>query len=314
MICILGSHALNKHNPTRRPIDLDLVATYDDLMEFSTVHFKQAKVKESYPIRKGKKWVMKGDGPATARIVETEIAWPDSLAAELMVLIDNDPKSIRAGNFVYASLDVLYMLKMSHRYLRNSPHFLKTMRDIHVMRAMGAKIRKEHKDFYKRRMKATYYYKHPSLEQGKGDFFKDDGIKYYFDHDNIHTSVALGDAPAYTYFQADNAEVQCDMKKFFACDEQIRLNAGCEESMVLSIERAVQPFGVDSFIAFKMALMKVCTSITSGKFREFCWENYDKILAMYDEKVYDKFWNDVKNDKVALHNSKTKMFDNRMAA
>ena len=49
-----------------------------------------------------------------------------------------------------------------------------------------------------------------------------------------------------------------------------------------------------------MALEKVCTSITSGKFREFSWENYLKVRNMYDSMTFDKFFDDVKNDKVAM--------------
>lgn len=36
-----------------------------------------------------------------------------------------------------------------------------------------------------------------------------------------------------------------------------------------------------------MALTKVCTSITSGKFREYAWENFDKVVDMYKAIGYD---------------------------
>lgn len=54
------------------------------------------------------------------------------------------------------SLNVLYMLKMSHRYLKDSPHFLKTMQDIHAMRKLGAVIPAEWESFYQDRMRDTY--------------------------------------------------------------------------------------------------------------------------------------------------------------
>jgi len=41
--------------------------------------------------------------------------------------------------------------------------------------------------------------------------------------------------------------------------------------------------------AFDMALMKVCTSITSGWFREFAWENYDAVQSMYSDRYVEKF-------------------------
>lgn len=232
--------------------------------------------------------------------MEAEITWDGSTAKMLHDLILADPKTIYADGLAYASLDVCYMLKMSHRYLKNSPHFLKTMKDIRNLRQFGAAIRPEHKAFLKEREKVTYWYKHPKLNKSKKEFFNGDGVKYVYDHDSIHESVKEGERPAYTYFQSENTEVMCDMKKFFEIDEQIRLNAVYEESCVLALERSIIPFGTDYEKAFVMALEKVCTSITSGKFREFSYNNYDKVRGMYKESTFDKFFDDVLNDKVML--------------
>ncbi|WP_457832940.1 DUF7275 domain-containing protein, partial [Staphylococcus aureus] len=40
-------------------------------------------------------------------------------------------------------------------------------------------------------------------------------------------------------------------------------------------------FNPDPTGSFMYALEKVCTSITSGWFREYAWENYHKIVAMH---------------------------------
>lgn len=298
MICVIGSNAMKLHGIlTRKPRDLDVVCSYDELMAFAKSRLST--ITETYPSSKGKKWVIKGTTQkSNERIIEAELTWADSNAKELHDLIMADPQTTHTSEVAIASLDMCYMLKMSHRYLRNSPHFLKTMKDIHAMRKAGAKIRPEHKEFYKARKKLTYYYKHPSLMQDKENFFKDDGIVYKYPHDDIHESIKIGSQPAYTYFQSDNAEVQCDMNKFFAIDQQIRLNAGYEESCVLAIERAIVPHNVEPEKAFKMALMKVCTSITSGKFRNFCWEHYDEIFAMYNPKTFENFHNDVEAGKI----------------
>ena len=47
--------------------------------------------------------------------------------------------------------------------------------------------------------------------------------------------------------------------------------------MVLTIERSLVPYPGKKTPeqAYLMALEKVCTSITSGWFREFVWENYE---------------------------------------
>jgi hypothetical protein len=57
-----------------------------------------------------------------------------------------------------------------------------------------------------------------------------------------------------------------------------------EESCVLALERSQIPFpDASPRKSFEYALMKVCTSITSGFFREWAWEHYDDVLALYNE-------------------------------
>jgi hypothetical protein len=304
MICVIGSHAINeaciklKGMPYRRPMDLDIVCSESEAIAFAESNF--ATITEQYPSKKGGKLIFKGTNPKLqfSGIIEAELVTDDSTAKALRDIILSDPETTYKNGMAYASIDVCYMLKMSHRYLKNNPHFLKTMRDIHNLRKLGAKIRKEHKPFLKERERVTYWYKHPKLNQNKQEFFNGDGVPYVFDHDSIHESVKLGDKPAYSYFQTDGAEVMVDMKKFFSIDEQIRLNAVYEESAVLALERSIIPFGTNYERAFLMALEKVCTSITSGKFREFAYENYGKVRAMFSDRVFDRFFEHVANDMV----------------
>lgn len=299
---VIGSKALALHGieVDRPKYDIDVVGEYDEIIEFAKT---QGTIKACYPVSKGNKLVVKTDKV----IIEGEITWIDSSAAALRDLIMNDPGTAyekRPNGYVIPSLNVLYMLKMSHRYLRNSPHFLKTMADIHLMRGTGASIDHRHAEFYKQRMKDTYDYAHPKLDQSKDNFFKDDGIKYIYDHDSIHEVVKRMDRPAYTFFKPENSEVMCDKDMFFSAPFNIRLNAGLEESMVLALERSQIPFpGLwTPERSFDFALMKVCTSITSGWFREFCYENYDAIRERYDPNYVTEFWQAVKDGKVKLHN------------
>jgi hypothetical protein len=177
------------------------------------------------------------------------------------------------------------MLKMSHRYKKNSPHFLKTMQDIRKMREAGAVIQPEHEAFYKHRMDATYWYEHPNLNQSKDEFFNPEDDFYVYDHDSIHEAIAVGDRPAYVKYAIDGQEVLSSKKKFFnEVDETTRLFGVYEEACVLALERSQIPndFKVDRDWSFKKALEKVCTSITSGWFREYAWEHYDEVLAIYE--------------------------------
>ena len=138
--------------------------------------------------------------------------------------------------------------------------------------------------FFKAREAWTYDYKLPKLNQSKADFFSGDGIEYEWDHDTIHLAVKFMDKPAYQYFSG--GEVWSDMDVFQTLPEEIKLNAVLEESLVLAAERSQLAFdpAPDSRWSFEYALEKVCTSITSGRFRAYAYENYDKVVALFDEK------------------------------
>lgn len=191
-----------------------------------------------------------------------------------------------------AELNVLYAIKMSHRYKRNSPHFLKTLRDIQFFRHKGANLDcEELQEIVKLREKESYNYTHPVLNQSKENFFSGDGIDYVYDHDTIHEAIALGKQPAYTYYIQDGAAVMTSKEKFFAVHQRVRLAGVYEEVCVLALERSQIPFDftIDPKHSFITALIKVCSSITSGWFREFAWENFDTIIAMYRARGEDDY-------------------------
>lgn len=295
---LIGGHALRYHVSSMplngRLKDYDFICTYEEFDKWAKYNKKD--VKECYPIDEGKKMVVK----TVDTIYEFEIAWPDSTAKQLIDYCSKDPDCYGLphtdwpgmDNVGVPSLHVLYTIKMSHRYLRNNPHFLKTMNDIKLMRKFGAMIPDSLTDWYKARQKETYWYKHPNLNQGKMGFFNpNEGVNYVYDHDSIHRAMAQLEMPAYEYYKGDSAEVLCDKKKFFALDEMTRLYGVLEESYVLAIERSQVPFPgkTSPKWSFLKALEKVCTSITSGWFREYAWENYNKVIELYNPNYMDVF-------------------------
>jgi hypothetical protein len=309
---LIGSQALIAHgiDTGRRPLDWDVIASFDELQKLTSALRKQTRV-SSIPLGENKTVLKCQDG----RIIEVEIAWTGSLAHELQFRVVTDEFRVKtttvAGTDLIATvagLDHLYTLKMSHRYLKNSPHFRKTRDDIMLMRKNGAKI--FDKDWLKRREDETYWYKHPKLNVDKKDFFKGDGVQYVYDHDTIHVAMAhvpnpkIYDwkveayskfdrfVPAYTLYMKDGEQVQTSKEKFFAASEKIRLCGVLEEAQVLALERSQIPFRgkIDARKSFDIALQKVCTSITSGWFREFAWENFDVVESMYEPDYVDRFW------------------------
>lgn len=260
---LIGSRALREigYDIGREPRDIDMLATPDEIDQFKKDDW------DSYIPTSANKWVFRKD----EKIYEVEVAWPGSSGAAILEV---------AGSACVATPEICLMLKMSHRYLKDSPHFLKTMRDIQLLRKEGIELDVGLHDILRERENETYWYEHPNLDRKKDEFFVD---SYLFDHDSLHEAVALEERPAYTNFQKPGREVMCDMKLFFKQPLFVQLGAVYEETCVLALERSVIPHGRDQQWAFEKALMKVCTSITSGNFRKFAWENYDRILELKRE-------------------------------
>lgn len=277
-VLVVGSSAVNLG---RAPADIDIVSSYDDAVAYMKQHF--FKINSLYPIS-ADRLVCRGSSIAGApTIMEAEIAWPGSTGAMLLDILDVRGEQMATYNTVYA-------LKMSHRYLKNSPHFLKTMADIHYLRGRGCAIPYSLRDWYKQREKETYDYSHPVLNQSKASFF-DGTVPYIYDHDSIHRAVAIAGDPAYTKYGIKGEEVLSSREAFFDAPELVRLQGVVEEAYVLALERSIIPHpGVLTHeAAFLLALEKVCTSITSGWFREFAWENYYTAAKMYDSSFVEKF-------------------------
>lgn len=294
---LIGSQALKYYTKLdREPRDWDFIGTIDEIESF--IQERKDEVESAYPSNEGKKMIVKLKNELP---IEFEIAWEGSTAEKVLQftklnLADHNMKEKVVPALdklaILPSLNILYELKLSHRYLKNSPHFLKTMRDIQLMRSLGAQI--EHPEWLKEREKETYNYSHPKLSVSKDEFFKkDDGqVVYIYDHDTIHIAMARFDKPAYEYFKPEGSQVLCDKKMFFDSPEEIKLASVIEEATVLALERSQIPYKglVEPLWSFKMALFKVCTSITSGYWREYAYSVYDQVLALYDEKYVEKFW------------------------
>lgn len=284
---LIGSMALrNQGFDIGRPAgDVDYICTFEQFKRWARDNHSM--IKRCVPLSDTKFHVVSHSGMN----YEFEIAWEGTAARQLLDIYEGHGE---------ASADWCYALKMSHRYLKNSVHFLKTMRDIRFLRTVISDDAQEiiDSDWFRQRESETYVYKHPKLDVSKDQFFTGDGVQYVYDHDSIHLTVALKGkhiwgqtihTPAYTFYMKDGSEVMTSKEKFFSVEEEIRLYGVYEESCVLALERSQIPHGLGkeggptARWSFEMALMKVCTSITSGWFREYAWENYDKVLDLYNQ-------------------------------
>lgn len=291
---LIGSRALALRAPhllRRKPVDFDWICTREEYDGWLRDHSHKVNPKKIYAEGKNKQ-IVEGDTNCEFEIVE-----PGSSSERLANIAREDGVDTAFG--LVPSLDMLFTLKASHRYLKNSPHFWKTAEDYHTMKRAGARIRDV--ALLKMREKETYTYAHPKLNQTKSQFFADDGIQYVYDHDDIHKSITRLPEPAYRYYMKDGAQVECSKEKFFALPESIRLAGVVEEAAVLAVERSLVPHpgAKTPKQAWLYALMKVCSSITSGWFREYGYENLPEIVKLYPEGYWEKFENDVRAGKVA---------------
>ncbi len=280
ILAILGSAALNQHQYTREPSDWDILCSYEDAQSYVKQITKRGeKIYANYPSDAGAKIIVKTD----VRIYELEICWPDSCAERLLEIVMNESMPEMFEGMLVPNLDVLLMIKESHKYKKDSIFFKKTLDDILLMRDLGAEIPEQYTEWLKERERLTYTNSLPKLNVNKKNFFGGDGIVYEWCHDSLHEAIAFGDRPAYLEYAG--GEVWSDMKKFVTLPERIKLLGVLEEACTLAAERSQLSFNPPPTErwSFEMALSKVCTSITSGVFRSFAHDNYYKVMDMYNE-------------------------------
>lgn len=298
----------------RNPVDYDFICTKQELNEAVQLMMnRKGTTFQSIGFDKNKA-VVKFFDTYNQRQIIFDVSLIDVAGglAESDKQIYNTPEFYTSGTvacigglkFHIAYPETLLMMKMSHRYKKNSVFFRKTMEDIKVLRDDRydrMNFSNAFSEALKFREKLTYDYLHPKLNQSKTDFFTD-SVNYVYDHDTIHEAVKHLDKPAYSYYIEEGAEVKCSKKLFDNSPYGVKLYGVLEEAYVLALERSVIPFGTDPHKAFMYALEKVCTSITSGWFREFAWENYDAVVKMYHESYVKKF-------QLALEQGKIKPFN-----
>jgi len=200
----------------------------------------------------------------------------------------------------YPSVQWLLAQKYTHRF-KDSVHFEKTMRSIHYLENLGySKVSHELLD----KAEKLFLIRHPNLNVSAKEFFKESDGFYKYNHDDIHQAIVQGGnysgIPAYK--KIVKGEVQCCMDTFDKLSNGDKLACAVEEVMVLAIERGIIPYKEDIekntvvhpqqlLKAVEISLRKVCTRITSGRFRLYCWNNYYNILSVLKHRCFGYYNN-----------------------
>ena len=292
---LLGSFALFYANQAlldRTPSDIDYLCTQEQLDQWIAINKVTPELLENGSL------VAKIDDI----IFEFDVVKSGKSSELLYNFIDSDPNTTICDLGRVPSLNVLFAIKTSHRFRKNSPHFWKTLFDWHKMKKAGATVTSDLEGFVKMRSSEVAQAT-PKLNVTKKEFFKDDNITYVYDHDSIHVSVANGSAPAYTHYLLPGQDVLCSKKMFDECTHDIKVMGVVEEAAVLAIERSLVPHpdGWPEEKAWLFAFSKVCTSITSGWFREFAYQNAIEIMTKRPKGFWAQFQNDLASGIVKQH-------------
>lgn len=137
----------------------------------------------------------------------------------------------------------------------------------------------------------------PKLNKSAKQFFGQSNgyVTDYFIHDDIHRMVAHLDKPMYEYMQKDSESAMCSKEMWDDFTPINKLHCILEECYVIALERKILPmlFGGKKYIsskeAFEWALMRVCTNLCGGWFREHATNNYLQINDMYNKDYVEDF-------------------------
>lgn len=251
----------------------------------------------SFNVSDHKDWdIITNEPPETH--LNVEIHSPDEYLSEQFLKFASD-NFVVIGNKSYpiCSLRGLSAIKLSHLSLDHN--WMKHISCWHKF--LKPHFDRSDWDLVKAREKLTLEkanQRHPKLNMSKEDFFNDSVQKVY-DHDWLHERVAFYKQPLYKRLQkpekADSA--WCERELWDRLTHEDKLKCVAEEAMVIALERFLIP-GLDQYAysAYNKALKKVCTSLTSGWFRDFAIWNWPVLKEMVQKELINKLTQELKHD------------------
>jgi len=292
---VVGSKALNYHFPDlkREVKDIDIIGTKDDI-KYLINTLSPEKIRETESITTLFNIQTPNEFFNTKNV---EILNADNSEA-LSEYIKFDTQDGKLGSGLrFASPEVLLSLKKSHI---NFPiKFEKHIKDYNFLlsKLKEDKLSKITKTNFKETEKRVGELRTPSLKKSTMNFFgQSDGyVKYFYIHDDIHHVMAHYDRPVYEDMQVDSSSAWCERDMWNKFSFEKKAKCVLEEAYVIALERRIIPMlngcgeVVTSKKAFEWALMRICTTLCSGWFRQFATDNYVNILEYYNPNYVQKF-------------------------
>jgi hypothetical protein len=228
-------------------------------------------------------------------------------------LLDNisEVSDGKINGFLDDTFDVLnfqYQILTKRSHLIYPVHFEKNITDYHLLKGLVRDFERTEtmEKYYQLRFneaKVRFNQHTPKLNVTTEDFFSSKlNVPNYFVHDHIHEVMAHYDRPIFTMMQRDNSKAWCEKDMFFNLPFNYQVQCVQEEAYVIALERYIIPqYSSDCnnfFECYKKAAKRICTTLTSGWFRSFAIENYDKVIDWYNPDFVNIFKTAVKNGEV----------------
>lgn len=190
------------------------------------------------------------------------------------------------------SLKGLSLIKRSHlfrdwffdKHIAQWCHWLKYQRKFWT---------EEDIDFLNERIrltKETFPVNSPSLKMSNDEFF-DDAVEKEFDHDYLHELVAFYREPLYTRLKHEEREgsAWCERDLWDQLTYEDKNKSVAEEAHVIAIERFLirNDWKTPTRFAYYNAMKKICTTLTSGWFRNHAIDNFDEIMSLRNETTFN---------------------------
>jgi len=288
---IVGSAALNYHFPNyqRQVKDIDVIGTLEDV-KYLTGLLKPEKIKDNHYI------VSLFNIQNTTDIFNTK-------NVEILISDYSDAlcEYINYENYnseiSWASPEVLLSLKRSHIHFPIK--FEKHIKDYNFLLSTLKEDKLNHitEINFKETEDRLGKLKTPSLKKSTRKFFDQSQkyVKYFYVHDDIHKVMAHYDRPVYEDMQVNDESAWCQKDLWDNFSFEKKAKCVLEEAYVIALERKIIPMlnGVGDIIsskkAFEWSIMRICTTLCSGWFRQFATDNYTKIIEYYNPEYVQKF-------------------------
>jgi hypothetical protein len=295
---IIGSRALNYHFPNndKKLDDWDFIGTENEIIKW----FRENNA-TPYIIDYNNLKVYSTIFNETK--YEFEVAEDGKSAYDYLEASKNEEYSLE-----YANLNVLYSIKKSH--IHQPINWFKHIEDYHFLKSI---LVIDHLDYItKKRIKETdirLNTRTPKLNQKVDEFVKESQsvLNRIYDHDDLHKIVAYYEEPLYFKIQPSHDVVMCSKKLWDKLNYEDKIKCIHEEAFVIALERKIIPmlFQKGDFYtkenAVKWALMRICTTLASGWFRDFAIENYFQIVNKINYTFLDKFFEKYEKNAIKLY-------------